>query len=139
MSPEQSLLCIRNNHSRQPNHCVDFLPPIRFFSVSLPAAFNSAVVCTDCMENGSSYSKDPDYLKHGFGLAGGMEYQQHSAPPPHSHCHSGEQHGTGPHSTSLCNGTPNGVRKDIKEFPTNHNMLQQNQHDTKGKSGVCFK
>lgn len=104
------------------------------FSLSL-----SAVVCTECMENMSNYSKDPDYLKHGFGPAGGMEYQQHSAPPPHPHCHSGEQHGTGPHSASLCHGTPNGVRKDVKEFSTNHSLLQQNQHDTKGESGVCFK
>lgn len=100
-----------------------------------PAGFDGAVVCTDCMENGSSYSKDPDYLTHGFGPAGGMEYQQHSAPPPHSHYHPGEQHDAGPHLTLLCNGTPNGIRKDIQgsTFPKNHNTLQLNQHDRKGE------
>uniref|UniRef100_A0A671UTU9 Leucine rich repeats and immunoglobulin like domains 1 n=1 Tax=Sparus aurata TaxID=8175 RepID=A0A671UTU9_SPAAU len=84
--------------------------------------FDGAVVCTDCMENSSSYSKDPDYLTHGYGPAGGMEYQQHS------HYHPGEQHDVGLHSTLLCNGTPNGIRKDIEEFPRNHNTLQ---HDRK--------
>ncbi|XP_073324930.1 leucine-rich repeats and immunoglobulin-like domains protein 1 [Pagrus major] len=84
--------------------------------------FDGAVVCTDCMESSSSYSKDPDYLTHGFGHAGGMEYQQHS------HFHPVEQHDAGPHSTLLCNGTPNGIRKDIEEFPRNHNTLQ---HDRK--------
>nr|XP_046240512.1 leucine-rich repeats and immunoglobulin-like domains protein 1 [Scatophagus argus] len=93
--------------------------------------FDGAVVCTDCMENSSSYSKDPDYLTHGFGPAGGMEYQQHSAPPPYSHRHQGEQHDARPHSPSLCNGTPNGIRKDVQEFPKNHNTLQQNQHERK--------
>ncbi|KAM9361257.1 leucine-rich repeats and immunoglobulin-like domains protein 1 [Symphorus nematophorus] len=95
--------------------------------------FDGAVVCTDCMENGSSYSKDPDYLTHGFSPAGGMEYQQHSAPPSYSQCHPGEQHDTGPHSTPLCNGTPNGIRKEIQGFPKNHNTLQ---HDRKvGRAG----
>lgn len=79
------------------------------------------------MENSSSYSKDPDYLTHGYGHAGGMEYQQHS------HFHPGEQHDAGLHSTLLCNGTPNGIRKDIEEFPRNHNTLQ---HDRKGKIKV---
>lgn len=133
VSPEPSRLSSTDGHSRPSDRCVDFLSD-SFLSLSL-----SAVVCTECMENSSSYSKDPDYLKHGFGPAGGMEYQQHSAPPPYSHYHSGEQHGTGPHSASLCYGTPNGVRKDLKEFSTNHSLLQQNQHETKGESGVCFK
>ncbi|XP_045931828.1 leucine-rich repeats and immunoglobulin-like domains protein 1 isoform X2 [Micropterus dolomieu] len=92
------------------------------------AGFDGAVVCTDCMENGSSYSKDPDYLGHGFGPTGGMEYQQHVAPPPYSHCYPGEQH-----STPLCNGTPNGMRKDIQgsTLPKNHDTLQLNLHDRK--------
>ncbi|TWW61778.1 Leucine-rich repeats and immunoglobulin-like domains protein 1 [Takifugu flavidus] len=68
------------------------------------AAFDGAVLCTDCMENRSSYSKDPDYLTHGF------EYQQHSAPS--AHYHSAEQHDTGPRSTSLCNGTANRIQQD---------------------------
>lgn len=104
--------------------------------VSPPTVFDGALMCSDCMENSSSYSKDPDYLAHGFGPAGGSEYQQHPAPPPYPHCHSGEQHDSGPHSTSLCNGTPNGIRKEVKEFPKNHNLLQQNQHDKKGESGA---
>lgn len=100
---------------------------IIYFLSSCPAGFDGAVVCTDCMENSSSYSKDPDYLTHGYGPAGGMEYQQHS------HYHPGEQHDVGLHSTLLCNGTPNGIRKDIEEFPRNHNTLQ---HDRKGKFKV---
>lgn len=84
------------------------------------------------MENSSSYSKDPDYLTHGFSSTGGMEFQQHSAPPTHCHPLSEEQHDTGPHSTSVCNGTPS-IRRDIREFS---NTLQQNQRDRKGKIGV---
>lgn len=102
---------------------------IIYFLSSCPAGFDGAVVCTDCMENSSSYSKDPDYLTHGYGPAGGMEYQQHS------HYHPGEQHDVGLHSTLLCNGTPNGIRKDIEEFPRNHNTLQ---HDRKGKFKVSW-
>uniref|UniRef100_A0A3Q3VLU5 Ig-like domain-containing protein n=1 Tax=Mola mola TaxID=94237 RepID=A0A3Q3VLU5_MOLML len=98
-----------------------------------PAAFDSAVVCSDCMEDGGSYSKDPDYLTHSLGPAGVMEYQQHS------HRHPGEQHGVGPHSTSLCNGTPNRVRKDVTEFPKSHNTLQQTQHDRKGQDDSFHK
>lgn len=95
--------------------------------------FDGAVVCTDCMENSNSYSKDPDYLSHGFGPAGGMEYQQHFVPPPYSHCYPGEQHEAGSHITPLCNGTPNGIRKDIQgsTLPKNHNTIQLNQHDRK--------
>lgn len=91
------------------------------------------------MENSSSYSKDPDYLVHGFCPTGGVEYQQRSAPPAYANSNTGEQHDAGPHSTSLCNGTPNGIRKDVNEFPKNHNVLQPNQHDRKGTNGahVC--
>ncbi|XP_035517220.1 leucine-rich repeats and immunoglobulin-like domains protein 1 isoform X2 [Morone saxatilis] len=122
---ERQDVCIRVEASGgpQPNgHVVD------------TAGFDGAVVCTDCMENGSSYSKDPDYLTHGFSPAGGMEYQQHTptAPPPYSHFHPGEQHDAGPHPTPLCNGTPNGIRKDIQGFPKNHNTLQ---HDRKVSRG----
>ncbi|XP_037347132.2 leucine-rich repeats and immunoglobulin-like domains protein 1 [Pungitius pungitius] len=54
------------------------------------------VVCTDC---GSSYSKDSDYLTHGFGHAAASEYQQYSVPPPYSHCYPVERRD----STGLCN------------------------------------
>ncbi|XP_019111372.1 leucine-rich repeats and immunoglobulin-like domains protein 1 [Larimichthys crocea] len=124
---ERQDVCIRveAGGGHQPNgHVVD------------ATGFDSAVVCTDCMESSSSYSKDPDYLTHGYGPGGGMEYQQHSAPPPYSHVHPGEQHDAGSHSSPLCNGTPNGIRKDIQGFPKNHNTLQPNQHDRKaGRAG----
>ncbi|XP_068172318.1 leucine-rich repeats and immunoglobulin-like domains protein 1 [Antennarius striatus] len=98
--------------------------------------FDVGVMCTDCMENGSSYSKDPEYLPHGFGPAGGVEYQQHSAPPLHSFCPPAEQqHDTGPHTTLLCSRTPNGIQKDIQECRKNHNTLQQNQRDRKVNRG----
>lgn len=71
------------------------------------------------MENRSSYSKDPDYLTHGF------EYQQH--PAPSAHYHSAEQH-----ATSLCNGTANRIHQDLKEFPQNNNLLEGSQHDREG-------
>ncbi|KAE8298079.1 Leucine-rich repeats and immunoglobulin-like domains protein 1 [Larimichthys crocea] len=124
---ERQDVCIRveAGGGHQPNgHVVD------------ATGFDSAVVCTDCMESSSSYSKDPDYLTHGYGPGGGMEYQQHSAPPPYSHVHPGEQHDAESHSSPLCNGTPNGIRKDIQGFPKNHNTLQPNQHDRKaGRAG----
>ncbi|KAK2862453.1 hypothetical protein Q5P01_001986 [Channa striata] len=93
--------------------------------------FDGAVVCTDCMENSNCYSRDPDYLTHAFGPAGGTEYQKHSVPPPHSHYHLREQHDPGPHPTPLCNGTPNGTRKDVCEStqPKNHITLPPNQQN----------
>uniref|UniRef100_A0A7N8YIM1 Leucine-rich repeats and immunoglobulin-like domains 1 n=1 Tax=Mastacembelus armatus TaxID=205130 RepID=A0A7N8YIM1_9TELE len=89
--------------------------------------FDGAVVCADCMENDNSYSSDPDYLSHGFGPAGGMEYQQQCVPTPHSAHNQGEQYDTVPHTALLCNGTPNGIRKDIQEptHPKNHNTNYQ--------------
>ncbi|CAN9512542.1 unnamed protein product [Ophioblennius macclurei] len=124
---ERQDVCIRveAGGGPQPNgHVVD------------PAGFDGAVVCTDCMENGSSYSKDHDYLSHGFGgpAAGGPEYQQHDVPPPYSHCHPGGPYDTGaPRTGPLCGGTPNGIRKDIQgsAHPKNHNTIQLNQHDRK--------
>ncbi|KAM4587097.1 LOW QUALITY PROTEIN: leucine-rich repeats and immunoglobulin-like domains protein 1 [Odontesthes bonariensis] len=95
--------------------------------------FDGAVVCTDCMETGNSYSKDPDYLTHGFGPSSGAEYQQQCVPPPYSHCYLGEQHDTELHTAPLCNGTPYGIRKDTQgsTFPKNHNTIQLNQDDRK--------
>ncbi|XP_034440805.1 leucine-rich repeats and immunoglobulin-like domains protein 1 [Hippoglossus hippoglossus] len=119
---ERQDVCIRVEASGgpQPNgHIVD------------TAGFDGAVVCTDCMENSNCYSKDPDYLTHGFGPAGGMEYQQHPVPPPYSHFYPAEHHDTG--STPLCNGTPNGIRNSQEStFRENHNTLQVNHHDKKG-------
>lgn len=69
------------------------------------AAFDGAPLCSDCLENRSSYPKDPDYATHGF------EYQQqHPAPPAHRH--SGEP----PAAAPLCNGTAS-----RKEVPQNNN------------------
>ncbi|XP_030585862.1 leucine-rich repeats and immunoglobulin-like domains protein 1 isoform X3 [Archocentrus centrarchus] len=97
--------------------------------------FDGAVLCTDCMENGNSYSKDPDYLAHGFGPAAGMEYQQQLIPPPYSYCHPREQHDPGSHTTPLCNGTPNRIRKNSEgsALPKNHNTTL-NQYDRKAVS-----
>ncbi|XP_063330664.1 leucine-rich repeats and immunoglobulin-like domains protein 1 isoform X2 [Pelmatolapia mariae] len=120
---ERQDMCIRveTGGGPQPNgHVVD------------TTGFDSAVLCTDCMENGNSYSKDPDYLAHGFGPAAGMEYQQQLIPPPYSYCYPGEQHDTGSHTTPLCNGTPSRIRKNSEGsvFPKNHNTTL-NQHDRK--------
>ncbi|KAM6928381.1 leucine-rich repeats and immunoglobulin-like domains protein 1 [Xenentodon cancila] len=96
--------------------------------------FDGAVVCTDCMETGSSYSKDPDYLTHGFGPVRGMEYQQQFVPPPpYPHLHPAEQQDAGSRAAPLCNGTPYGIRTDIQgsTLPKNHNTIQRNQEDRK--------
>ncbi|KAI2659354.1 Leucine-rich repeats and immunoglobulin-like domains protein 1 [Labeo rohita] len=72
------------------------------------------VVCTDCLENGTSYSKHCNYLPHGIAPPSGLEYQQtHQTSTFNSH--------NEPH----CNGTPNGVRKDSQTpiFPTNHDRV----------------
>lgn len=79
------------------------------------------MLCTDCMENRSSYSKDPDYLTHGF------EYQQ----CPAVLC-SAEPSSAGPRSAALCNGTATKSRQDVSEVPQN-NMLEKSQHDRKGE------
>ncbi|KAM8917333.1 leucine-rich repeats and immunoglobulin-like domains protein 1 isoform 2-T2 [Spinachia spinachia] len=91
--------------------------------------FDGAAVCTECTDSGSSYSKDSDYLTHGFGRAAGLEYQQYSVPPPYSHCYPVEHREAGPHSTSLCNG----IRRDThgSTFPKHHDALQLNQQDKK--------
>ncbi|AWP03245.1 putative leucine-rich repeats and immunoglobulin-like domains protein 1 [Scophthalmus maximus] len=96
------------------------------------ADFDGAVVCTDCMENGNSYSKDPDYLTHCYGPAGGVDYQQHAVPPPYSHFYPAEHRDAVSHAAPLCNGTPNGIRKDAQgsTLPKNHDT---NQHDRKGR------
>uniref|UniRef100_UPI003AAC47EF leucine-rich repeats and immunoglobulin-like domains protein 1 n=1 Tax=Centroberyx gerrardi TaxID=166262 RepID=UPI003AAC47EF len=123
---ERQDVCIRVEASGgpQPNGHVD------------TTGFDGAVVCTDCMENSNNYSKDPDYLSHGFGPAVGLEYQQHSIPEPHPYSHPGDHRDAGPHTAPLCNGTPNGIRRDFQgsTFPNNHDTSQQNHHDRKGLS-----
>lgn len=87
--------------------------------------FDCAAMCSDCIENGSSYSKDPEYLSHEF-RPGDLEYQQQeSEPPAYS---SVEQQDRELHKGLLCNGTPNGIRKDTQDpFPKKHTT----QEDTK--------
>lgn len=123
---ERQDVCIRVETSGgpQPNGHID------------TTGFDGAIVCTDCMENGNNYSKDPDYLTHSFGPAVGLEYQQHSLPQPHPHSHTGDHRDTAPHTAPLCNGTPNGIRRDIQgsTFPNNHDTSQQNHWDRKGSS-----
>uniref|UniRef100_A0A8B9LJY6 Leucine-rich repeats and immunoglobulin-like domains 1 n=1 Tax=Astyanax mexicanus TaxID=7994 RepID=A0A8B9LJY6_ASTMX len=88
--------------------------------------FDVPVLCTDCMENSSTYSKPSDYLPHGIAPPSGSEYQQ--SPPPSTFT----SHRTG---DTHCNGTPNGVRRDPQPiFPSNHDRsLQKKQSDRRGK------
>lgn len=96
------------------------------------AGYDGAVVCTDCMENGNNYSNDLDYMSQGLG-PGGLEYQQHPYPMEYSPPLGAD---TGPYTTPLCNGTPNGVRRDVQPhgFPSNHDATtsQRNHSDRKG-------
>ncbi|XP_075870368.1 leucine-rich repeats and immunoglobulin-like domains protein 1 [Nelusetta ayraudi] len=86
--------------------------------------FDGAIMCSDCMENSSNYSKDPDYqCRRGLEAAGGAEFQQRPTAPPPSYTSCHLDAGL-PLATSLCNGTANGIR----EFPQHHSLLQQNQH-----------
>lgn len=74
------------------------------------------------MENRGSYSKEPDYLTHGF------EYRQQSAAP------SAERPDVAPpRSALLCNGTANNSPQDLKEVPQNNNVLEESQHERKGR------
>lgn len=82
-------------------------------------AFDGTLLCTDCMENRSSYSKDPDYMTQG------LEYQQHPAPPAPQR-HSGEQ----PNAASLWNGSATRSRQDGREVHQNNN--REGQHHTTG-------
>ncbi|XP_070967521.1 leucine-rich repeats and immunoglobulin-like domains protein 1 isoform X2 [Oncorhynchus clarkii lewisi] len=98
--------------------------------------YGEAVVCTECMENGNSYSKsDSDYLPQGLGPVG-LEYQQHLHHMDYSIPLGVD---TGPYTASLCNGTSNGVRRDAQPpaFPSNHNVLSsQRNHDDRKDTSV---
>ncbi|KAJ7998959.1 hypothetical protein DPEC_G00210400 [Dallia pectoralis] len=100
--------------------------------------FHGDVLCSDCMENGSSYSQShPVYFPQALGPIG-QDYQQHPA--------NMDSRVTGPlridtdrhYTPPLCNGTPNGVRRDDPppSFPSNHNTVfpQRNTVDRKGSS-----
>lgn len=91
--------------------------------------FDCAVMCSDCIENSNSYSKDPDYLSHEFRPVADLEYQQQeSEPPAYSLCTTVEPQNRDLHKALLCNGTPNGIRKDTQDpFPKKHNMIQQDE------------
>ncbi|XP_030229880.1 leucine-rich repeats and immunoglobulin-like domains protein 1 [Gadus morhua] len=101
-----------------------------------PTGFDGTVVCADCLENGNSYSRE-DYLGRGFDPAA-SEYQQlpmtqhylHPHPHPHQHTH---PHHAG-QQEALCNGTPNGIRRDAQAttFPRNHGTSQHNHSDREG-------
>ncbi|RXN22338.1 leucine-rich repeats and immunoglobulin-like domains 1 [Labeo rohita] len=101
---ERQDVCIRveSNGGSQPNGRIE------------NNGYDGPVVCTDCLENGTSYSKHCNYLPHGIAPPSGLEYQQtHQTSTFNSH--------NEPH----CNGTPNGVRKDSQTpiFPTNHDRV----------------
>ncbi|XP_028303082.1 leucine-rich repeats and immunoglobulin-like domains protein 1 isoform X2 [Gouania willdenowi] len=115
-----SYLSSQGTLSEQQDVCV------RVEAGSVSQANGHVMDSADCMENGSSYSKDSDYLSHGFGPAGGVEYQQYEVPPPYSHCHPGEG--------ALYIGSSCGIQKDLQGStpPKNHNTIQQNQQDRKG-------
>uniref|UniRef100_A0A8C6WXH9 Leucine-rich repeats and immunoglobulin-like domains 1 n=1 Tax=Neogobius melanostomus TaxID=47308 RepID=A0A8C6WXH9_9GOBI len=91
--------------------------------------FDCAVMCSDCIENSNSYSKDPDYMSHEFRPVIDLEYQQQQREPPvYSLCTTVEQQDRELHKALLCNGTPNGIRKDAQDpFPKKHNMIQEDR------------
>uniref|UniRef100_A0A6Q2X8K4 Ig-like domain-containing protein n=1 Tax=Esox lucius TaxID=8010 RepID=A0A6Q2X8K4_ESOLU len=99
--------------------------------------FHGDVLCTDCMESGNSYSQSHvDYLPQGLGPVG-PDYQQQPH-PPHMDYTVAVPLGmdTGHYTAPLCNGTPNGVRRDTPppSFPSNHNTVstRRNLNDRKG-------
>jgi len=86
------------------------------------------------MENGNSYSRDPDYMGHGFGptaaaAAAASEYQQLPMAQHPSHPHPTERQ-----DESLCNGTHGGGDVQRTTFPRNHHGTSQQIHsDRDGK------
>ncbi|XP_067288213.1 leucine-rich repeats and immunoglobulin-like domains protein 1 [Pseudorasbora parva] len=99
---ERQDVCIRveSNGGSQPNGRIE------------NNGYDGPVVCTDCLENGTCYSKHGNYFPNEMAPTSGLEYQQTHQTSTFTN-HTGEPH---------CNGTPNGVRKDNQTpiFPTNH-------------------
>ncbi|XP_027011644.2 leucine-rich repeats and immunoglobulin-like domains protein 1 isoform X1 [Tachysurus fulvidraco] len=87
--------------------------------------FDVPVLCTDCMENGNSYSRPPDYFCHGITPPSGMEYQQMQPPSTFSSLKTGEGH---------CNGMPNGVRKEAT--PTLHKKNCDRKGSVSSRTGT---
>ncbi|XP_030632873.1 LOW QUALITY PROTEIN: leucine-rich repeats and immunoglobulin-like domains protein 1 [Chanos chanos] len=96
--------------------------------------FDRPGVCSDCLENGNSYSKHSAYIPQGLSSSG-LEYQQTHQPATFTAPPAGE---TILHPTPHCNGTPNGVRREGQApmFPSNHDRAasQKKQNDRKGSS-----
>uniref|UniRef100_A0A8C2EN11 Leucine-rich repeats and immunoglobulin-like domains 1 n=1 Tax=Cyprinus carpio TaxID=7962 RepID=A0A8C2EN11_CYPCA len=97
------------------------------------SGYDGPVVCTDCLENGTNYSKHCNYLPHGIAPPSGLEYQQTRQTSTFT------SHNIEPH----CNGTPNGVRKDNQTpiFPTNHDRVtispsSHQYNDRKGENSI---
>ncbi|XP_059385282.1 leucine-rich repeats and immunoglobulin-like domains protein 1 isoform X2 [Carassius carassius] len=92
--------------------------------------YDGPVVCTDFLENCTSYSKHCNYLPHGIAPPSGLEYQQTCQTSTFT------SHNNEPH----CNGTPNGVRKDNQTliFPTNHDRLtiSPSSHQHNDRNGL---
>uniref|UniRef100_A0A3B3IGM2 Leucine rich repeats and immunoglobulin like domains 1 n=1 Tax=Oryzias latipes TaxID=8090 RepID=A0A3B3IGM2_ORYLA len=97
-------------------------------------AFDPAAVCSDCFETANSYSKDPDYLSHGFGPARGAEYHQQFLPPPYPHRLPGDPHES--RSPPLCNGYVYGDLTDMQTstFP---NDCDATREDRQGERTLC--
>uniref|UniRef100_A0A672SZG7 Leucine rich repeats and immunoglobulin like domains 1 n=1 Tax=Sinocyclocheilus grahami TaxID=75366 RepID=A0A672SZG7_SINGR len=114
---ERQDVCIRveSNGGSQPNGRIE------------NNGYDGPVVCTDCLENGTSYSKHCNYR---IAPPSGLEYQQTHKTSTFT------SHNNEPH----CNGTPNGVRKDSQTpiFPTNHDRVtgSPSSHQYSDRKGV---
>uniref|UniRef100_A0A8C7ZL73 Leucine-rich repeats and immunoglobulin-like domains 1 n=1 Tax=Oryzias sinensis TaxID=183150 RepID=A0A8C7ZL73_9TELE len=134
---EQQDACIRveTGGGAPPNrHVMDIPVCEASHPTFLPSpAFDPAVVCSDCFETANSYSKDPDYLSHGFGPARGAEYHQQFLPPPYPHCLPGDPHES--RSPPLCNGYAYGDLTDMQTstFP---NECDATREDRQGEKSL---
>ncbi|XP_053340085.1 leucine-rich repeats and immunoglobulin-like domains protein 1 [Clarias gariepinus] len=86
--------------------------------------FDVPVLCTDCMENGNSYSRPPDYFCQGIVPPPGMEYQQ--IPPTSTFASHKPPEGQ-------CNGTPS-VRKEAT--PTSHKKHGDRKGSVASRTGT---
>lgn len=99
--------------------------------------FDGPVICTDCLENGSGYSKESDYVPHGLRPLD-VDYQQNPRGVEYSRPR-GED--LGPVSMPHCNGTPNGTfKRDIQApvFPSNHDRVTSPKRSCDRKGGNCI-